>query len=109
MENFHWKEYWSLLQESLQKTYRNLTTDDLQYTEGEEDELMNRLQQKLRKSRAEVNEILFIHLIGVDDDLIGVDDADEEAEEIPDIIDQIEKDLANKRYYPDWNNAWSWS
>lgn len=102
MENFHWKEYWSLLQGSLQKTYSNLSEEDLIYQEGEEEELMNRLQLKLGKSKDQVNEILFLHLIH------GDDDEEEENMEIEQIIDQIEHDMVRDPYFPKPNNMWPW-
>lgn len=68
MENFHWKEYWSLLKDSLLRTYHQLTEEDLSYEEGKEEVLISRLKRKLKISANEVNEVLFIHLIGMYED-----------------------------------------
>lgn len=38
----------------LKEKYADLTDDDLLYEEGQEDQLMGRLQQKLGKTRQEV-------------------------------------------------------
>lgn len=40
----------------LKQQYADLTDDDLLYTEGKEDELYGRLQQKLGKSKEEVKD-----------------------------------------------------
>lgn len=42
----------------LKQQYADLTDDDLTYAEGQEDELIGRLQQKLGKSRDEVIKML---------------------------------------------------
>lgn len=102
MENFHWKEYWNLLQGSLQRTYSNLSPEDLTYQEGEEEELMSRLQYKLGKSKKQVNEILFLHLIH------GEEKEEDDSSEIQRIIDQIEMDMAKDSSISKENNIWSW-
>lgn len=38
----------------LKQKYADLTDDDLLYVEGKEDELLGKLQQKLGKTRAEI-------------------------------------------------------
>jgi len=68
MEVFHWKEYWQRLRASLHHTYPQLSEQDLDYHEGAESQLMNRLSFKLRKSAAQVNELLFLHLITLEDE-----------------------------------------
>jgi hypothetical protein len=68
MEIFHWKEYWNRMKSSLRKVHPELTDQDLDYQEGQESELIERLSLKLRRSTAELNEVLFIHLIALLDE-----------------------------------------
>jgi hypothetical protein len=103
MENFHWKEYWNLLQGSLQRTYSNLSPEDLAYQEGEEEELMSRLQYKLGKSKKQLNEILFLHLIQGEEE-----EEEDETLEIQRIIDQIEMDMTKGPSISNQNSIWSW-
>ena len=42
----------------LKQRYAQLTDDDLLYLEGKEEELLGRLQQRLGKTRAEIEDIL---------------------------------------------------
>lgn len=63
MENFHWDEYWDFIKNSLRKTYTILKEEDLQYSEGDESILMERLASKLGITSSEINEVLFLHLI----------------------------------------------
>jgi uncharacterized protein YjbJ (UPF0337 family) len=52
------KGNWNELKGKLKQKYADLTDDDLLYTEGKEDELYGKLQQKLGKTKDEVkNEI----------------------------------------------------
>ncbi len=53
-----WKGNWNQAQGKLKQQYADLTDDDLLYAEGKEEELYGRLQQRLGKSRAEVEKIL---------------------------------------------------
>lgn len=53
-----WKGNWNETKGKLKKKFAQLTDDDLLYQEGREDELLGRLQQKLGKTRAEIDEIL---------------------------------------------------
>jgi uncharacterized protein YjbJ (UPF0337 family) len=53
-----WKGNWNVAQGKLKQQYADLTDDDLLYAEGKEEELYGRLQKKLGKTRAEVEEIL---------------------------------------------------
>lgn len=101
MKNFQQKEYWDLLKEKLQRSYANLSEEDLQYVEGKEDDLMHRLQQKLGKSKEDLNEVLFLLLIDGDEE-------EEEEMEIEKIIQQIEKNMAKDRYLADQNSTWTW-
>lgn len=49
---------WKQLKGKLKEKYGQLTDDDLTYQEGKEDQLVGRLQQKLGKSKAEVEDML---------------------------------------------------
>jgi uncharacterized protein YjbJ (UPF0337 family) len=48
------KGNWNELKGKLKQKYADLTDDDLLYTEGKEDELYGKLQQKLGKTKEEV-------------------------------------------------------
>jgi uncharacterized protein YjbJ (UPF0337 family) len=48
------KGNWNELKGKLKQKYADLTDDDLMYAEGKEDELYGRLQQKLGKTREEL-------------------------------------------------------
>ncbi|KAA5533454.1 CsbD family protein [Taibaiella lutea] len=48
------KGNWNELKGKLKQKYADLTDDDLLYTEGKEDELYGKLQQKLGKTKDEV-------------------------------------------------------
>jgi uncharacterized protein YjbJ (UPF0337 family)/predicted small secreted protein len=52
------KGNWNELKGKLKQKYADLTDDDLLYAEGKEEEFYGRLQQKLGKTRAEVEKIL---------------------------------------------------
>lgn len=94
MEIFHWKEYWNRLKGSLRKVHPELTDQDLDYQEGNESELIERLSVKLRKSAAELNEVLFIHLIAVLDELDGAGETDETPGRDPeDLLEELEKEM----------------
>lgn len=49
---------WNELKGKLKQSYGELTDDDLVYAEGKEDEILGRLQQKLGKTKDEVNKII---------------------------------------------------
>ena len=53
-----WKGNWNEVKGKIKKKYGQLTDDDLLYQEGKEDELLGRLQQRLGKTRAEIEDIL---------------------------------------------------
>jgi uncharacterized protein YjbJ (UPF0337 family) len=55
------KDSWSQLKESLKKKYSNLKEEDLQYVEGKEEELHNKIGQRLNMTREEVDKILNEH------------------------------------------------
>lgn len=48
------KGNWNELKGKIKQKYADLTDDDLLYVEGKEDELLGRLQQKLGKTRQEI-------------------------------------------------------
>lgn len=52
------KGNWNELKGKLKKSYAELTDDDLIYQEGREDELYGKLQQKLGKSKEEVQKLI---------------------------------------------------
>ena len=45
---------WNELKGKIKQEYADLTEDDLAYQEGQEDELLGRLQQKMGKTKEEV-------------------------------------------------------
>ncbi len=49
---------WNELKGKLKQRYAELTDDDLLYVEGKEDEWLGRLQQKLGKTREQLEEEL---------------------------------------------------
>ncbi len=55
MDKLELKGKWNEIKGNLKQKYADLTDDDLTYVEGKEDELYGRLQQKLGKSRDELN------------------------------------------------------
>jgi uncharacterized protein YjbJ (UPF0337 family) len=59
------KGNWNELKGKLKQEYADLTDNDLLYVEGKEDELRGRLQQKLGKTKDEVNS-LFERLTSTD-------------------------------------------
>ncbi|MBK8613154.1 MAG: CsbD family protein [Flavobacteriales bacterium] len=52
------KGNWNELKGKLKQQYADLTDNDLLYVEGKEDELHGRLQQKLGKTKDEVNSMI---------------------------------------------------
>jgi uncharacterized protein YjbJ (UPF0337 family) len=52
------KGNWNELKGKLKKKYADLTDNDLMYDEGNEDELLGRLQNRLGKSKDEVRKII---------------------------------------------------
>lgn len=58
MDKLELKGNWNKIKGKLKKEYGELTDDDLTYSEGQEDRLIGRLQDKLGKSRDEVVKIL---------------------------------------------------
>lgn len=58
METESWKDKikgnWNQLKGRMKKTYGTLTDDDMIYSEGQEDELIGKLQEKLGKTKEEI-------------------------------------------------------
>lgn len=52
------KGNWNELKGKLKQKYADLTDDDLLYAEGKEDELYGKLQQKLGKTKEELQQEL---------------------------------------------------
>lgn len=52
------KGQWNVIKGKLKQQYADLTDDDLVYEEGQEDELLGRLQKKLGKSKEEARDYL---------------------------------------------------
>lgn len=57
-ESLAWKGNWNEVKGKLKQRFADLTDDDLLYEEGREDELYGRLQQRLGKTREEIEDIL---------------------------------------------------
>lgn len=58
MDKLQFRGSWKEAKGRLKEEYGELTDDDLQYSEGQEDQLVGRLQQKLGKSKDEVRKII---------------------------------------------------
>ena len=54
MNNLKIKGAWNEVKGKLKKKYGQLTDDDLLYAEGQDDELLGRLQKKLGKTKEEL-------------------------------------------------------
>jgi uncharacterized protein YjbJ (UPF0337 family) len=54
MDRLEIKGNWNILKGKIKQKYGNLTDDDLTYTEGKEDELLGRIQERTGKTREEV-------------------------------------------------------
>lgn len=52
------KGNWNETKGKLKKEFGQLTDDDLSFSEGKEDELVGRLQQKLGKTKEEVKRMI---------------------------------------------------
>ena len=52
------KGNWNVIKGKLKQSYGQLTDDDLAYTEGQEDELVGRLQKKLGSTVGDVRHLL---------------------------------------------------
>ena len=58
MDTLDIKGSWNKKKGKLMQKWAELTEDDLQYTEGKEDELLGRVQKKTGKSREEARRII---------------------------------------------------
>ncbi len=54
MDKLDLKGKWNELRGKIKQEYADWTDDDLKYEEGQDEELLGRLQQKLGKAREEV-------------------------------------------------------
>lgn len=52
------KGNWNQMKGKVKQQYGELTDDDLAYTEGKEDELIGRIQEKTGKSKEEVKKFI---------------------------------------------------
>ena len=52
------KGNWNQLKGKLKQKYADLTDDDLMFTEGKEDELLGRLQEKTGKTKEEISNMI---------------------------------------------------
>jgi len=52
------KGNWNIVKGKLKQAYGELTDDDLKYTEGQEDELVGRIQRRVGTTSAEVHRLL---------------------------------------------------
>lgn len=50
------KGNWKIIKGKLKKKYAGLTDQDLTYVEGQEEELLGRLQKRLGKTKAQIKE-----------------------------------------------------
>ena len=58
MNKLNLKGNWNEIKGKLKQKYSELTDDDLMYTEGQEDELIGKLQKKLNVGRKELEDEL---------------------------------------------------
>ncbi len=54
MDKLEFKGTWNEVKGRMKKSYASLTDDDLTYAEGQEDQMLGKLQTKLGKTRDEV-------------------------------------------------------
>ncbi|WP_339904538.1 CsbD family protein [uncultured Cyclobacterium sp.] len=57
--NLELKGNWNEMKGKLKEEYGELTDDDLAYAEGQEDQLLGRLQQKTGESKEKLKKLLF--------------------------------------------------
>ncbi|WP_291720582.1 CsbD family protein [Bernardetia sp.] len=58
MDKLEYKGTWNEVKGRLKKSYGSLTDDDLTYAEGQEDQMLGRIQKKLGKTRDEVVQMI---------------------------------------------------
>jgi uncharacterized protein YjbJ (UPF0337 family) len=54
----NFKGNWNVVKGKLKQAYGDLTDDDLKYTEGQEDELVGRIQKRVGSTAADVRRML---------------------------------------------------
>jgi len=69
MDKLNLKSPWPQVRERLKENDINLTDQDLEYSPGDDDQLLERLSQKLNKSRKEVKD--YIESISANEDRAG--------------------------------------
>ncbi len=52
------KGNWNIVKGKLKQQYADLTDDDLQYVEGQEDELLGRIQRRTGRTKDEVKKFI---------------------------------------------------
>jgi uncharacterized protein YjbJ (UPF0337 family) len=52
------KGNWNIIKGKLKQSYGELTDDDLKYVEGQEDELLGRIQKRVGATSAEIRHML---------------------------------------------------
>ncbi|HEY9116958.1 MAG TPA: CsbD family protein [Roseivirga sp.] len=52
------KGNWNIVKGKLKQNYAELTDDDLTYSEGQEDELLGRIQRKTGKAKSEIQDFI---------------------------------------------------
>jgi len=52
------KEDWHIVKGKLKQQYGELTDNDLTYVKGKEEELLGRLQKRLRRTRQEIEDLI---------------------------------------------------
>ena len=58
MNTLELKGDWNIMKGKLKKKYADLTDDDLKFVEGQEEELLGRIQKRTGKTRAQVERAL---------------------------------------------------
>lgn len=58
MDELRIKGNWSIIKDRLKQQYADLTDDDLTYDEGQEDELLGRIQNKTGDTKEEIIETI---------------------------------------------------
>ena len=58
MDELRIKGNWSIIKDRLKQQYADLTDDDLTYDEGQEDELLGRIQNKTGDTKEEIIEMI---------------------------------------------------
>jgi len=56
MDNLTIKGSWNMLKGKLKQSYADLTDDDLKYEEGNEDEMIGRLQKKTGQTKEQLQD-----------------------------------------------------